>query len=137
MSFDLKKISALPAAANIGAADIIPIVQGGVTKKTTFQVIQNNTGGGGGGAASVLTLDVSGTGSIELPEQSYIQALLFSGSDGSVKAGTTNGGTELVDDAIAGKPLIYSVLFDSYYPAGVTLYFEGNFTVKICLWNVA
>lgn len=134
-TYDLKKISALPSAGTINSADIVPIVQGGVTKKTTFQVLQNTFGSGpGGGAATVIEVVVAGSDTVVFGEGVFLQAIVFTGADGAVQVGLTASGTEIVDDAIAGKPLVYSLLPDPFFPAGVTLHFTGTFTARIFAW---
>lgn len=137
-TYDLKKISQLPAAGTVNNADLVAIVQGGVTKRTTWGVIASviGTTPGTGGAAAIFDLSVAGSGSILFESGVYLQAFIFTGDDGPVEAGTTNGGTELVDDAIAGKPLVYSLLPDPFHPSGVTVYFEGTFDVKILVWEL-
>lgn len=45
-----EKISAMPAAVSVGASDIIPIVQGGVNKTVTGQVLSSSIGLAGTGS---------------------------------------------------------------------------------------
>lgn len=47
------KISQLPSAASLTGSEEVPVVQSGVTKKTTAQAIANLGGGGGGGLGSL------------------------------------------------------------------------------------
>jgi hypothetical protein len=50
-----KKISAFPAAGALGGTEIVPVVTGGVNKRTTTQAIAN-LGGGGGGSSSLIQI---------------------------------------------------------------------------------
>lgn len=134
--FDLKKISELPATATINDADIVVLVQGGVTKRTVWAVLKNALSGAPSGATFVTEVTVDGAESAVFASGIIIQSIVFTGSDGPVKVGTTDGGDELVLDAIDGKPLVYSILPDPFYPSGVTLYFEGDFTAKIFAWSL-
>jgi hypothetical protein len=45
----VKLISDLPAAGSVNGADLLPIMQGGVTKKATASQLPGGGGGGGGG----------------------------------------------------------------------------------------
>ena len=64
--YDLKKISQLPAASALSDADLIPIVQAGVTKKATKAQVGASIIAAAA-ASQAIVVDVSGSDSIELP----------------------------------------------------------------------
>ena len=55
------KISALPVATTVGGSDLVPIVQGGVTKQATVASIEKNSG-----LVFITDKTVSGAGDIQI-----------------------------------------------------------------------
>ena len=134
--YDLKKISQLPAASALSDADLIPIVQAGVTKKATKAQVGASIIAAAA-ASQAIVVDVSGSDSIELAAGTYIQAIIITGSTGPVNVGTTDNGGELVDDTVStGVPLVYSLLPDPFYLGAQTIYFNGTFKVRLCVWLI-
>ena len=134
--YDLKKISQLPAASALSDADLIPIVQAGVTKKATKAQVGASIIAAAA-ASQAIVVDVSGSDSIELPAATYIQAIIITGSTGPVNVGTTDNGGELVDDTVStGVPLVYSLLPDPFFLGAQTIYFNGTFKVRLCVWLI-
>ena len=134
--YDLKKISQLPAASALSDADLIPIVQAGVTKKATKAQVGASIIAAAA-ASQAIVVDVSGSDSIELAAGTYIQAIIVTGSTGPVNVGTTDNGGELVDDTVStGVPLVYSLLPDPFDLGTQAIYFNGTFKVRLCVWLI-
>lgn len=129
------KISGLPAGSALSDSDLIPVTQAGVTKKVTAAAVQAYVGGGGGITAATV-LNISGTGSVNLDAGAFVQAIIVTGSTGSVKVGTTVSGGEIIDDSITtGTPLIYPSL-GVFSTSSQTLYFTGTFKIRLIIWNI-
>ena len=134
--YELKKISELPAASALSDADLIPVVQAGVTKKATKAQVGASIIGAAA-ASQAIVVDVSGSADIELAAGTYIQAIIVTGSTGPVNVGTTDNGGELIDDTIStGVPLVYSLLPDPFYLGTQAIYFNGTFKVRLCVWLI-
>lgn len=125
----------LPVVASLDVNnDYLPVFSagGGVTGK----VLVNAVSAGGTIPATTQEVEVVGSDTLVLPAGTLIQSIVVIGADGAVNIGTTNGGGQLVDDEIQGKPLIYSTLYDPYFPSGITIYFQGTYTAKLMLWAI-
>lgn len=134
--YELKKISQLPAASSLSDADLIAVVQAGVTKKVTKAQLAASIIAGES-ASQVVIVPVTGSADIELPAGTYIQAIIVTGSTGPVNIGTTDNGGELVDDTVAtGVPLVYSLLPEPFYQGAQDIYFNGTFKARLCVWLI-
>lgn len=128
----LVKGSALPRATSVGASDDIFIIQAGVTKIARKDLI--SAGGGGGDALNaVVSVDVSASGSAMFSAGTLISKIIALGSAGSIKVGTTMGGGEIIDDTLTGSPFVQEAV-GKYFETDGTLYFTGNFSLKILVW---
>jgi hypothetical protein len=135
MSFDVVKGSTLPAAVNVGDSDQVIIIQAGVTKRAQKSLISSGGGGGGGDMiTAVVSVDVSSSGSSTFSAGTLISKIIALGSAGTIKIGTTVGGGEIVDDALSGSSPFVQEAVGKYFESDTTVYFTGNFSLKILVW---
>lgn len=131
--YNPKRIDQLPAASALSDADLIPIMQAGVTKKATKAQVSV----GVSGPCLAQIVNASGSATFELPAGTYIQAIIMTGNTGSVKIGTSAGGGQIVDDSVVtGTPLVYSLVGDAFYASATTLHFTGTFKTRLLLWLI-
>ena len=128
------KISQLPAASALSDADIFPVTQAGVTKKATGALIRSFANAES--AVTITILNVSSAGTLALEPGTFVQAIIITGSTGSVKVGTTLAGGEIIDDSITtGTPLVYPAS-GVFFVGSQTLHFTGTFKVRVMSWQI-
>jgi hypothetical protein len=132
VEIELVKGSALPRANSVGDTDDIFIIQAGVTKIARKNLISSG-GGGGDMLNAVVSVDVSSSGSTMFSAGTLISKIIALGSAGSIKVGTTIGGGEIIDDTLTGDPFVQEAV-GKYFETDGTLYFTGNFSLKILVW---
>lgn len=72
---------------------------------------------------------VSGSTTFAISAGKMLEHIVCIGADGTVKVGTTLGGSEVIDGAISGGSGSFSVF--QYFENSTTLYFTGIFTAKL------
>jgi hypothetical protein len=92
------KISALPQAGSLSGSELTPVVQNGITKKTTVQSIANLGGGGGSqNLQSVTTIGNTTSNNIQLLDSGNLIIGAYGGvlldNSTSLKEGTFDNGT--------------------------------------------
>lgn len=119
------KISELTTGSALGGTEYVPIVQNGVTVKTTAQAIAN-LGGGGGGAVEI--------GPIKGFYESGIQASRWRSTDDTVDLARVSGTYTAVAgeyvEVNATNSLLLGInnLIGSYYAFGIKCEIDPNFT---------
>lgn len=129
------KISQLNNGATLGGTEYVPIVQNGVTVKTTAQAIANLGGGGGGGAVSFTE--------VKKFEAEDITASEWTSTDGQTTM-TVDGGTYT---AVAGEYVVVNStnqlrmsfpIPGSFYGFGIKCSVDSDFTpVNTNNWYLA
>lgn len=119
------KISQLNNGATLGGTEYVPLVQNGVTVKTTTQAIANLGGGGGGGSVSFTE--------VKKFEEEDIGASEWTSTDGQTTM-TVNGGTytavagEYVEVNSTNQLRMSFPIPGSFYGFGIKCSIDSNFT---------
>ena len=133
MSLELIKGSLLPRATNVGDSDDLFIIQAGVTKIARKSLIGTTGGGGGDMLNSVISVDVSGSNLTVFQAGTLISKIIAIGSAGPIKVGTTLGGGEIIDDELTGDPFVQEAV-GKYFETDTSVYYTGDFSLKILIW---
>lgn len=131
VDFVTVKGSDLPVAGGVSDSDIIIIIQNGVTSQIRKDLLAASFGTGTGTGLTVVEVEVAGSESLLIPGGLLLIHEVFEGSPGTVKLGTTDGGGEIIDDAIAVDVLEYSQT--KFFKTDTTLWLNGTFTARLYL----